>query len=210
MDGARSKLIVKRQGAKVVEPTQLELQIGRALFELQNSSSDISVDLRSLQIYGAREIDLEAGRRALLIIVPVPQLKLWRRIQVKVVRELEKKLGSGDARSIVVVAHRRIIGKPDRKVARQAKNGRPRSRTLTSVHENWLEDLVYPTEIVGKRTRVKVGGHRTVKVLLDPKDQTILETKLETLAGVYNKLTGKDVVFEFPAFAAVDEEARRK
>ena len=58
--------------------------------------------------------------------------------------------------------------------------------------------MVYPTEIVGKRTRVKTDGRRIIKVLLDPKDQTALESKVDTFASVYRKLTGKDVVFEFP------------
>lgn len=211
MDGARSKLIVKRQANQIVEPTDLELQIAKALVDIQNSNNEVASELRALQIYGAREVELSAGRKALVVAVPVPQLKAWRRIQVRVVRELEKKLGGGaDAqRAIVVVAHRRILGKPSRQQA--LKNARPRSRTLTAVHEAWLEDLVFPTEIVGKRTRCQVGGHRTIKVLLDPKDQTTLESRTDVLAQVYRKLTGKDVVFDFPLNqAGAEEEVRRK
>ena len=33
---------------------------------------------------------------------------------------------------------------------------------------------------------------------LDTKDATALEYKLDTFSSVYRKLTGKDVVFEFP------------
>lgn len=36
------------------------------------------------------------------------------------------------------------------------------------------------------------------QVFLDPKDRNTTEYKLDTFAGVYKKLTGKDVVFEFP------------
>jgi small subunit ribosomal protein S7e len=69
---------------------------------------------------------------------------------------------------------------------------------LTSVHEKLLEDLVYPTEIVGKRTKVKTDGSKLIKIFLDRKDHTSLEYKLDTFAATYRKLTGKDVVFEFP------------
>lgn len=79
---------------------------------------------------------------------------------------------------------------------------RPRSRTLTSVHEKLLEDMVYPTEIVGKRTKVKVDGSRLIKIYLDRKDHTSLEYKLDTFSAAYKKLTGKDVVFEFPVVSS--------
>jgi small subunit ribosomal protein S7e len=83
------------------------------------------------------------------------------------------------------------------------------SRTLTHVHDKILEDLVFPTEIVGKRTRVLTDGRKIIKVyvlllenltsrFLDSKDSSSLDYKLDSFSSVYNKLTGKQVVFEFP------------
>lgn len=37
-----------------------------------------------------------------------------------------------------------------------------------------------------------------LQVYLDPKDRNTTEYKLDTFAGVYRKLTGKNVSFEFP------------
>jgi len=54
------------------------------------------------------------------------------------------------------------MAKPTR--TSRAKQMRPRSRTLTSVHEKLLEDLVYPTEITGKRTRVQTDQKKIIKV----------------------------------------------
>jgi hypothetical protein len=39
---------------------------------------------------------------------------------------------------------------------------------------------------------------------LDAKDSTSLEYKLDSFSSVYRKLTGKDVVFEFPVQVAQD------
>ena len=97
----------------------------------------------------------------------------------------------------MIIAHRTIYGNA---YARNTKTKglRPRSRTLTKVHEAILDDLVFPTEIVGKRTRYTADGSKQLKVFLHTRDLTTAETKLDTFATVYKKLTSKDVVFEFP------------
>lgn len=52
------------------------------------------------------------------------------------------------------------------------------SRTLTSVYDALLEDIVYPVEIVGKRIRVKLDGSQLIKVHLDKNEQTNIEHKV--------------------------------
>jgi len=58
------------------------------------------------------------------------------------------------------------------------------SRTLTAVHDAILDDLVFPAEIVGKRTRVKLDGTKLIKVHLDRSQQTNIEHKV----GIYNSV----------------------
>merc|ERR1711862_396475 len=74
------------------------------------------------------------------------------------------------------VAQRRILPK-ESKNSRNQKQLRPRNRTLTAVHESILEDLCFPAEIVGKRTRVKLDGSRLMKVHLDKCNGAMLSTK---------------------------------
>lgn len=43
--------------------------------------------------------------------------------------------------------------------------------------------------------------------LLDSKDATSLEYKLDSFSSVYRRLTGKDVVFEFPVVSHAAEKS---
>jgi len=174
-------------------PTELETQVAQTLLDLE-TSTDLKAQLRELHITGAREVEISGGKKAIILFVPVPQLRSFQKIQSRLVRELEKKFSG---KHFVIIAQRKILPKPTRKTRTGSKQKRPRSRTLTAVHENTLNDLVYPAEIVGKRTRIKLDGSRLIKVHLDKTQQTTVEHKIETFGAIYKKLTGKDVNFEF-------------
>merc|ERR1712048_1527851 len=191
MAAAGRAKIIKGNGE---EPDEVEKSISQALLDLE-LSSDLKAALRELHITAAKEVDCAGGKKAVVIFVPVPQLKAFQKIQTRLVRELEKKFSG---KHVVFIAQRRILPKPTRKSRKKNKQKRPRSRTLTMVHNNILEDLCFPAEIVGKRTRVKLDGSRLIKVHLDKNQQTTVEHKVETFSAVYKKLTGKDVNFEFP------------
>jgi len=183
---------------KLVKPgdqkaTTLETQIAQTLLDLEQSS-DIKVQLRELWINGAREVDITGGKKAIILFVPVPQLTRFQKIQSRLVREMEKKFSG---KHFVLCAQRKILPKPTRKSKAGNKQKRPISRTLTSVHENTLNDIVYPAEIVGKRTRIKMDGSRMIKVHLEKSQQINVEHKVDTFMSIYKKLTGKDVNFEF-------------
>ncbi|KZP15154.1 40S ribosomal protein S7 [Athelia psychrophila] len=188
--------ILRTANAPTTPPDEIETAVGQALIDLENNVPELKAELRPLQISAAREVDVKGGKKAIVVFVPVPQLKAFRKVQQRLTRELEKKFSE---RHVVFVAQRRMLSKPTR--TSRVKQKRPRNRTLTNVHERILEDLVHPTEIVGKRTRVAVDGSKLLKVFLDAKDATSLEYKLDSFSSVYRRLTGKDVVFEFPVVA---------
>lgn len=175
------------------EPDEFEASVAQELLNLEMTSPDLKASLRDLFITAAKEVDCGGGRKAILVYVPYKLRKSFQKVHQRLVRELEKKFSG---RHVVVIAQRTILGPS---YARNPKtNGpRPRSRTLTAVQDAILEDLVYPTEIVGKRTRVKVDGKRVLKVYLDGKDQANVEGRTETFAAVYSKLTNKQVSFLF-------------
>lgn len=188
---ARSKI----RKEKNAEPTEFENEIAQLLFDIQNNQhSEIASNIKELYISAAREIDLGQEGKAVLLFVPFRLLKEFQRIHSTLVSELEKKLSG---KSVFVVAQRRILPVKSR-LPRASQQKRPRSRTLTAVHESILEDLTYPVDIVGKRTRVKLDGKKLQKVYLDQRQEKNIEGKIAAISGVYKKLTGKETQILFP------------
>jgi len=64
---------------------------------------------------------------------------------------------------VIIIAKRRVLPKENGK-SHIHHQKRPRSRTLTAVYDAILEDIVYPADIVGKRTNIAVDGRHLLKV----------------------------------------------
>ncbi|KAG8063746.1 hypothetical protein GUJ93_ZPchr0003g17711 [Zizania palustris] len=181
----------KIQKDKGLEPSEFEDSVAQAFFDLENGNQELKSELKDLYINNAVQMDVAANRKVVVIHVPYRLRKAFKKIHVRLVRELEKKFSGKD---VVIVATRRIVRPPKKGSAVQ----RPRTRTLTAVHDGVLEDVVYPAEIVGKRVRYRLDGAKVIKIFLDPKERNNTEYKLETFSAVYRRLCGKDVAFEYP------------
>jgi len=191
MFNARKK-IVKEKGAA---PTELEEDVAKALFDIEVSpTSDIKTELREIYLSAAKEVDVGKTGKAVVVFFPFRVWRTVRKIQGRLIRELEKKISK---KHVVFVANRTVLDKDFR---RKGIKVRPRNRTLMSVQESILEDVVGPTEIVGKRTHLGVDGSKLLKVFLDPKDKEKddIEAKLPTYSAVYRRLTNREAVFMFP------------
>jgi len=184
-------------------PSELETSIATALYELETNIPDLKAPLRPLQFVSARELEVTHGKRAIVVFVPVPLLPGFHKIQQRLTRELEKKFSD---RHVLILAMRRILPRPKRSNRSRTSQTqkRPRSRTLTAVHEAILADVVYPVEIVGKRLRTKEDGSKVLKVVLDEKERGGVDYRLDTYSEVYRKLTGRVCGFEFPMSSGTD------
>ncbi|MCJ1412650.1 40S ribosomal protein [Ptychographa xylographoides] len=178
-------------------PSELETSIASAIYDLETNTADMKSALRPLQFVSARELEVGHGKKAIVIFVPVALLGPFHKVQQRLTRELEKKFSD---RQVLFLASRRILPRPKRSNRSRTSQTqkRPRSRTLTAVHEAILTDLVYPVEIVGKRTRTKEDGSKIMKVVLDEKERGGVDHRLDTYSEVYRRLTGRGVGFEFP------------
>ena len=74
---------------------------------------------------------------------------------------------------------------------------RPYSRTLTSVYECLLDELLLPGAIIGKRTRVRLDGSQFTKITVDKTEQHFLEERSAAIVNAYKRLTTRDIVIDF-------------
>jgi small subunit ribosomal protein S7e len=127
-----AKKIVKPEGQT---PDEFEHQVAQELFNLEVSNSEIKNELKGLYITAAKQVDVTAGRKAIVIFVPYRLHKSFNKIQARLVRELEKKFSG---RHVVFIAQRTILGKGYAR-STKTKGPRPRSRTLVAVQEAILD-----------------------------------------------------------------------
>jgi len=194
---ARLDLIIrsKYQNPGKSTPTPLESKICQLLVDLEASSRDLKPHLRDLGIVSARKINVTQTKKAIVIFVPKLQHQRWQKLQDRLVRELEKKFSDED---VLFIAQRKVMKLCQ--INPKINAPRPRTQTISAVQNEILNDVVFPTKIVGKRTRFRVGGKRLLKVYLDPKDSKDIESRIPTYEAVYRKLTKKNVKFLFPRY----------
>merc|ERR1712099_54954 len=97
-------------------------------------------------------------------------------------------------KQVIVVANRTIISPSAKSHPSQM---RPRSRCLTVVHKEILNDVVYPSTITGRSMRVAADGRKHQKVLLDPLDKDVVENKIDAVIHCYHKLTTHKIALGF-------------
>jgi len=189
-----NKMLKKGKG----ELSSIESQCGQAVLDIQNGAeASMKEQLMQLNMVGAKEFDV-GGRNAIVISVPAPQVVGWRKVQEKLVRELEKKFSN---KHVIIVGHRKIMAKEQKKASSKCyKQKRPISRSVKQVHDSVLEDIVFPSEIVGKRIRHTTDNKTMIKTFLNRGSQSDTEHKLATFSAVYKRLTGKNVLFQFPEY----------
>lgn len=87
-----SAKIQKPGGAQADES---ELKIAEEIYKLEQGSPELKADLENLYILGAKEVSTPGGKKAVILMVPFTLLGSFRKIQTRLVRELEKKLQVG-------------------------------------------------------------------------------------------------------------------
>lgn len=77
--------IYRTANAPNVSADETETAVAQALVDLENNVPELKTELRPLQISAAREVDVRGGKKAIVVFVPVPQLKAFRKVQQRCV-----------------------------------------------------------------------------------------------------------------------------
>jgi len=199
-------VILKDWKKKITNPpSALETLLAETL--LKQSSVDSMKILKYLHIMSVREVTIPGkGERAVVIFVPFIEIKDFRKLCPDLIETLEDQLKA----HVFLVAHRRIIRK-ERRGKALYKQKRPMSRTISKVHEAYLEDIIYPQDVVGQKSVYEVGVQKpTIHVYLDPAERATTEHKMEAFKAVYENLTGKKVVFDYLIYAESSELIKQR
>ncbi|KAG8063750.1 hypothetical protein GUJ93_ZPchr0003g16624 [Zizania palustris] len=81
----------KIQKEKGVEPSEFEDSVAQDFFDLDNGNEELKSELKDLYINNAVQMDVAGNRKAVVIHVPYRLRKAFKKIHVRLVRELEKK-----------------------------------------------------------------------------------------------------------------------
>lgn len=121
--------IQRTANAPLTAPDETEQTVAQAILDLENNVPELKSELRVLQISAAREVDVKGGKKAIIIFVPVPQLKAFHKIQQRFVLAV---LSSGSLASCQLGRYPRRNGR--------AEGGR--ARMGIGVSEGWVAGAV--------------------------------------------------------------------
>ena len=84
-----SHKILRTANAPTTPPDETELNVAQAIVDLENNVPELKVELRPLHISAAREVDVRGGKKAIVVFIPVPQLKAFRKVQPRCVQSVD-------------------------------------------------------------------------------------------------------------------------
>eukprot|EP01084_Bolivina_argentea_P207580 354135_1 len=182
----------KLRKAKRQNPTPLENDVAKALYDLELNHKTLKADLPRFHVNTAKEVEHSRfSKKGLVIFYPLRYVMLVRKHQKVLTSELEKRFAG---RVVCLIAQRKIKKRPTNVYAIQDVQ---RSRTSTAVFENILGDLLHPVDSIARRWKCRVDGSKIQKVFLDTRDRKKIEARLPMIAHIYKKLTHRTITFGF-------------
>ena len=160
------------------------------LKKIQSTEKD-TPELKNINIATSSKIAIEGNKHCYLVQVETPSEKDLKKVNGILVKTFEEHFSNP---IVVIPAKKRINGKIFK---RYEGTKVPRDRTLTAVFDAYLDDLVYPATIVGKRIRFPRGKVRHFKIILDKLDEETINYKIPSITACYKALTNRELEVAF-------------
>ena len=182
----------KERTPQEIREEQLVSEVNKIIKDYANSNSELRDLLSKLTVQKVKEYSLTENNKtvgkALLVFLPFNFHVKQPQAVVRLMSEIKKKKSV----QVFMTARRTMIHPRS-----GYKQKIPKSRTLTAVYESLLDDLISPANILGKRTRFRMGGTQTLKVQLNVDNKGFLQPRLAAIKQIYASLTKKDLSFNF-------------
>ncbi len=183
----------KTDNTKKTDSNKVNDLVTKIFNDFTESSSEHRDNMKTIKIENVSEFKYEENKTFVLVTVNESSIKSLQKVHVDLVKRLESTLG----KPVIVIPSRKTVdGKKYRKFIGKKV---PRTKTLSYVRENLLEDLLYPATIVGKRTRYPRGQQKQLKVLVDSVDREVVASKTSAICVGYKSLTGHELSIDFPS-----------
>ena len=182
----------KKEGSKKGAVSEIQKNVSNALEKIKDSEKDHKAELENLKIEHANEVQFDEEQKCYLIQISTQNLTGFKKVHSLLTKKLEEHLSNP---VIIIPARKRINGKEYRTFVSKKV---PRDKTLTAVFDAYLDDILYPATIIGKRIRYPVGKTtRTYKVIVDPLDKESINYKLDAIKACFKALTNRKLDIEF-------------
>ena len=181
----------KKEGTKKAKVSEIQKNVSTALEKIKDSEKEHKSELEPIKVEHANEVQMNEDQKCFLIQITTTNLAGFKKVHALLTKKLEEHLSNP---VVLIPAKKRVNGK---EYSTFVSKKVPRERTLTAVFDGYLDDILYPATIVGKRIRYPAGKTRTFKVFVDPLDKEVIQYKLPAITACYRALTNRKLEVDF-------------
>ena len=181
----------KKEAPKKGNINEIQKNVANEFEKIKDTEKDHKAELDTIKIEHANEVSMNEDQKCYLIQISTQNLAGFKKVHSLLTKKFEEHL----ANTVILIPKRkRVNGKEYRTFVSKKV---PRDKTLTAVFDGYLDDILYPAIIVGKRVRYSVGKKRTYKVIVDPLDKEMVEYKIPAITACYKAITNRKLEIQF-------------
>ena len=181
----------KKEAPKKGNISELQKNVSTEFEKIKDTEKDHKTELDTIKIEYANEVPMNDEQKCYLIQISTQNLAGFKKVHSLLTKKLEEHLGNN---VILIPKRKRVNGKEYRTFVSKKV---PRDKTLTAVFDGYLDDILYPATIVGKRVRYPVGKTRVYKVIVDPLDKESVEDRISAITACYKAITNRILEIQF-------------